>query len=214
MTNPRSRKITPATAIALVALFVSLGGGAYAVEQGLNADKVDGKSAVGAGATAKRAAGNLVATAKRGKVRGKFRQRFIPKVKAAKVADQAEKAETADDSDLLQGLSAEDLTDSCPQNTVDAGSICYEVTVREAATPLAAAQTCASAGGFLAQASELYGASAAGLITLAAEEWSGSWTFHNNTSKEYITVNSGGMASSLQGTNTQPYRCAYGLRER
>lgn len=53
------------------------------------AGAVDGKSAVGPGATLNRAAGKLVATKARGTDRGKFLKKFIPKVDSAVNADNA-----------------------------------------------------------------------------------------------------------------------------
>jgi hypothetical protein len=57
-----------------------------------NADKVDGKHAVGPGASLKAAGGKLVAAG----ANGKFSQKFIPKVAAAEIADDAETLDGVD----------------------------------------------------------------------------------------------------------------------
>jgi hypothetical protein len=72
---------SPAMVVALVALFVALTGSAAAVtvSYALNSDKVDGKHAVGAGATRTKAAGKLVATKRTGAQKGQFAKKFIPR---------------------------------------------------------------------------------------------------------------------------------------
>lgn len=66
------------------------------------AGAVDGKSAVGPGATLNRAAGKLVATKARGTDRGKFLKKFIPKVDSAVNADNATNAGALDGLDSTQ----------------------------------------------------------------------------------------------------------------
>jgi hypothetical protein len=82
---------SPAMVVALVALFVALTGSAAAVtvSYALNSDKVDGKHAVGAGATLNRAAGKLVATRSTGANKGKFASKFIPRDARWALVDQA-----------------------------------------------------------------------------------------------------------------------------
>src|SRR3712207_4908323 len=72
------RKPSPAMVVACTALFISLGGSGYAaVNFARNAGRVDGRDAVGPGASLKRAAGNLVATNRRGAQRGRIPRRFL-----------------------------------------------------------------------------------------------------------------------------------------
>ena len=72
------RKPSPAMVVACVALFISLGGTGYAaVNFARNAGKVDGRDAVGPGASLNRAAGKLVATSRRGAQRGKIPRKFL-----------------------------------------------------------------------------------------------------------------------------------------
>lgn len=74
----RPRMPSPAMVVALIALFVASGGTAVAVVgYARNAGAVDGKSAVSAGSTLKRASGRLVATASAGPGKGRIPGRFV-----------------------------------------------------------------------------------------------------------------------------------------
>ena len=67
--------------VACLALFVALGGTSIAaVNYARNAGAVDGKSAVGAGASNSKAAGKLVATRKKGNDKGQIPARFLADV--------------------------------------------------------------------------------------------------------------------------------------
>src|SRR5215213_7348588 len=78
------RKPSPAMVVASTALFISLGGtGFAAVNFARNAGKVDGRDAVPARASLKRAAGNLVATTRRGSQRGRIPNKFLARVPLA-----------------------------------------------------------------------------------------------------------------------------------
>jgi hypothetical protein len=69
----RLKRPTPAMVVALIALFMSMTGGAIAaVNFARNAGAVDGKSAVGSGASLKRAGGKLVAANGSGQIPFKF----------------------------------------------------------------------------------------------------------------------------------------------
>jgi len=69
---------SPAMVVALVALVVAMSGTAVAaVDFARNAGAVDGKSAVADGASAKAAAGRLVATQRSGAARGKIARRYL-----------------------------------------------------------------------------------------------------------------------------------------
>ncbi len=76
----RRRMPSPSTVIALIALGVALSGtavAAVAVDYARRAGEVDGKSAVSASASKKRAAGKLVATEKRGPAKGLIPGKFV-----------------------------------------------------------------------------------------------------------------------------------------
>jgi hypothetical protein len=98
--------------VALVALFVALTGSAAAVtvSYALNSDKVDGKHAVGAGATLNKAAGKLVATKGTAPNKGKIPAKFIAKVNDADKLDGIDSTgfygagSKVADSNLLDGI--------------------------------------------------------------------------------------------------------------
>ncbi len=72
---------SPAMVVASLALFVSLGGTSVAaVSFARNAGKVDGKDAVYAGTSLSRAAGDLVATNRRGPDKGRIPAKFLADV--------------------------------------------------------------------------------------------------------------------------------------
>jgi hypothetical protein len=92
--------------VASVALFVSLGGTSVAaVSFARNAGKVDGKDAVASSATLRRAAGNLVATDRRGDHKGKIPGKFVADV--ARTQSFARTFEVGDNATgALEGLAA------------------------------------------------------------------------------------------------------------
>src|SRR3712207_666641 len=74
----RIKRPSPAMAVAVVALVMSMTGGAIAaVNYAQNAGKVDGYDAVKAKSSNRKAAGNLVATYPGGKLKGKLPFRFL-----------------------------------------------------------------------------------------------------------------------------------------
>ena len=93
----RLSKPSPSMVVAAIALFVSLGGTSFAaVNFARNAGKVDGKDAVRASSSARKAAGKLVATNKSGPNRGKIPAKHLAGVphtqtfgRAFEVADNA-----------------------------------------------------------------------------------------------------------------------------
>jgi hypothetical protein len=72
------RRPSPAMAVAFLALVLALSGTAFAaVNYARNAGAVDGKSAVGSGASNKRAAGKLVTTRAKGPAKGTIAQKYL-----------------------------------------------------------------------------------------------------------------------------------------
>jgi len=73
-----SRKPSPSLVVSIIALVFAVAGTSIAaVNFAKNAGAVDGKSAVGAASSSKRAAGKLVATASSGPLKGKIPSRFL-----------------------------------------------------------------------------------------------------------------------------------------
>jgi len=72
------RRPSPAMAVAFLALVLALSGTAFAaVNYARNAGAVDGRSAVGSGASNKRAAGKLVTTRAHGPAKGTIAQQYL-----------------------------------------------------------------------------------------------------------------------------------------
>ena len=81
------RRPSPSMAVACTALFVALGGTSVAaVSFARNAGAVDGRSAVPASSSVKRAAGKLVATASAGPDKGRIPARFLAGPRATPIA--------------------------------------------------------------------------------------------------------------------------------
>lgn len=78
------RRPSPAMCVACIALFVALGGTSVAaVSFARNAGKVDGKDAVAASSSLNRAAGQVVATERRGADKGQIPSKFLAGVPGA-----------------------------------------------------------------------------------------------------------------------------------
>ena len=121
----RVRKPSPAMVVALIALFVALGGTSVAaVSFARNAGAVDGKSAVFSGATLDSAAGKLVATNRSGSDKGKIPSKFLADVPAT--TSFAKRFEVADNQTLapttlatVRGIGT--ITASCTDENANPG---------------------------------------------------------------------------------------------
>jgi hypothetical protein len=106
----RLKRPSPAMVVACVALFVALGGTSIAaVNYARNAGKVDGKSAVAASRSLNRAAGNLVATYRHGRLKGQLAHKFL--------------AETSLARPFGKYLDVNDNVASAPATLVDTGAL-------------------------------------------------------------------------------------------
>ena len=86
----RVARPSPAMVVAVIALFVALGGTSVAaIDFARNAGAVDGKSAVYSGASTRQAAGKLVATNRGGSERGQIPGKFLAGVARASGFGQA-----------------------------------------------------------------------------------------------------------------------------
>jgi hypothetical protein len=119
------RRPSPAMTVACIALFVALGGTSIAaVNYASRAGAVDGKSAVSASATLKKAAGKLVATQRRGSDRGQIPAKFIDNVPVTQTFGRAfEVVDNATGAPETIGSVAEigTLTASCLDQAAQAG---------------------------------------------------------------------------------------------
>ena len=118
----RLSKPSPGTVIATIALVMATTGTAVAAV--VNADRVDGFSAVGASSSTNRAAGNLVATAKGGSNKGQIPAKFLADVPTALTYAQAftvEDNQTGATVDLA-GVPFGRISISCQDQSAAAGT--------------------------------------------------------------------------------------------
>lgn len=121
----RFRRPSPAMVVALIALFVALGGTSVAaVSFARNAGAVDGKSAVFSGATLNSAAGKLVATNRSGSEKGQIPGKFLAGVAGA--TSFAKRFEVADNQTIaptsvasIHGIGT--ITSACTDENAAAG---------------------------------------------------------------------------------------------
>ena len=122
----RVRRPSPAMSVALVALFIALGGTSIAaVNYARNAGAVDGKSATAASSTLSHAAGRLVATEKSGVHKGKIPGKFLAEV--ARTVQFAQPLQVPDNSagapvTLASEAGVGTLTASCNDQNKNAGN--------------------------------------------------------------------------------------------
>lgn len=167
--------LTYANVMATLAVFVALGGTTIA------ATKISGSQIKKASVTGKQikrssvpgnrlrpgtVGGRQVSEAALGEVPAATvaaRAAVAQKALQADQADQADRAEsagqaaTAADAALLEGRSAEQLTDSCPGGTQPYAGACFETGIRAGATWPDAAEICGDAGRRLPGLAELEG---------------------------------------------------------
>jgi hypothetical protein len=211
-----SKHLTYANVMSTLAVFLLLGGSAYA--SGLiSGSRIENGSISGRKLKAGSVSNSKLRTysvtngkIKRATITGgriasnTLTDREINMAKLGKIASAA-------NADKVGAKTASQLTDRCPSGTVDLGSACAENGVRSSATGYAAAKACVQAGGYLPQADELVGADQAGKISISADEWSGSWA----SGPSGTLVGPGGVAGSADpSAAANPYRCFFSPRER
>jgi hypothetical protein len=130
----------------------------------------------------------------------------LGKIGSARLADTATNATNAGKVDSKD---ASQLVDRCPSGTTDLGSACAETGARSAKAAIDAAETCTRAGGYLPSIAELAGGFKADKYGLAAIELSGTWDATTATT----LLSNGTLGTVATGTATA-YRCFFTLRER
>jgi hypothetical protein len=207
-----------ANVMSTIAVFVVLGGGAYA------AKKLNGRDLVNRSVPAKKIKRNQLGPSE---INEKRLAAKLPKVPSAKRADaatsatsattastatnatnatRATSAGSADSATTVGGFTAAQLRVSCPSGTTAHMGACMETSARSAATYSAAADVCRSSGRRLPTTSELV-AYAVGVAALPSTEMSSDMTGVANN----IDVTSvGGFASGSPADSTA-YRCVASL---
>ena len=202
----RIRKPSPALVVSVVALVFAMGGTAVAaVSYASNAGAVDGKSAVGAGASNSQAAGRLVATAKGGSTKGQIPAKFLagvvagsgqPFVSTVGVSDNANLAPTQ----LVAVFGFGTLSAGCDDQAKNPG--------RE--DPLTVLSFTNQAGGFLSFARTVGNAppvvTAIDNNAVATTQIPGSTTFSYNLQNGFVNLHIEGVVRQ-DGAGTADGRC-------
>ncbi len=199
--NRLAPRLTYANVVATLALFLALGGGAYAAIH-------LPKNSVGTRQLKKKS----VTTAKirNGAVTG-----VKIKLSSLGTVPSAARASTAGDAQTLSGKSAEQLTGesklTCPAETAMVANLCVEEAERSAATWVVATKICAKASRRLPSPGELTG------YTYAKNPGTVDWTdslFYSGSSYYAVSVSVTELSTvfgsyPVSGTEPQalPYRC-------
>ncbi len=215
------KHLTYANIMSSLAIFMLLGGSAYAAAKisgsRLKDKSVSGKKLKVGSVSNSKLRSNSVTNSKiqAASVQGSrlasntLTDREINMAKLGKIS-KASTADTATNAGKVDSKDASQLTARCPSGTVDLGSACSETGARAAVSGYAATQACTSAGGYLPSAAELVGADRAARITVSSGEWSSSWS---GTTATLVSGTAIGGSATVD-TGSQPYRCFYALRER
>ncbi len=165
-------RLTFANVVSVVALFVALGSGAYAVTIGRND--------VGAPQIARNAVGT--SELKDNKTKGKdVDESSLGQVPSAASAD------TADSANLLDGKDSSSFRVGCPPGLTQAAGVCFETNHREATTFLSALEACGGAASRLPTVSELFAfASMPGIVLSPSAPGSADIEWTGNT---FVDVN-------------------------
>lgn len=212
------RHLTYANVMSTLAVFLVLGGSAYAAGKisgsSLKNNSVSGKKLKSGSVSNSKLRANAVSNSKIS-ASSVYGSRLAPNTLTDREINMAKlgkisRASTADNAGKVDNKDASQLTDRCPSGTVDLGSACAETGARAVSFGPQAAETCTRAGGYLPGAAELVGADLADRINVTTQEWSSDWASENAT----VVTN-----GSVDGTAdiddvTRPYRCFFTLRER
>lgn len=134
---------------------------------------------------------------------------FADKAEAAKDAETALRAATAENADRVNGYEA-----GCKSDTMLFGGACWQTAASSTAlTPANAAAACANEGGELPDPLLLAAFSQQPGITIAAgDEWTGDIPIVSGPDVyAVVTVSSSGSISSSPATNTKKFRCVLPL---
>lgn len=187
------RRPAPGLVIAIIALFVALGGTVYA------AGKISGKSI-----KVKSLPGNRL---KPNSVTGKqVKESSLGQVPLATTANTASRATLADNASKVNGHTA-----GCATGTQLFAGACWESAPRAAATAAVAAETCAESGGTLPHAAELLAFSKK--VTLGGtDEWTGDFNEVKSANVyTVITVSKAGVVNIDNPIDNKEYRCVLPL---
>jgi hypothetical protein len=186
-------RLTYANVMATIAVFIALGGSAYA------ASKINGKTIKIKSIPGNRLKPNTVTGAQ-------VNESTLGQVPSAVQASSATTATSAANATTVNGHTAE-----CKDGTRAFAGSCWESAPRAAATQPAAAAACTGFGGTLPSTSDLVAFSKVATLS-AGDEWTGEV---NSVTAEnvftVITVSPEGKVNLDAPTDTKEYRCVFPL---
>ncbi len=204
------RRPSPALIVASLALFVALGGGAYAAFK-LPKNSVGSKQIKNGAVVNSKLANNSVGTAKlrnNSVTSSKINTSglTVPNALHANAADTATSATTAANAIKVNGRNV-----GCAAGTVQFLGQCFETSTRAAADVFTASDTCKAAGGYLGDGFQLRSGRGGTPLTLdATGEWISLFYVNGATSTAETIANGGGFLN-VGTLTTHPFRCVFPL---
>jgi hypothetical protein len=219
---------SPAMAVALLALFVALGGSVYAAKRA----RIDGKAIRAKSIPASRLKPHSIGAdrLKPGVLHGSFpagqltgadiNELTLGQVPNATHADSADTAQSAVDAQTaLNAVNAVDAQTvnghgvGCVPETQPFAGACWERSAHEPVDAPTAARKCAARGGALPEALQLAAFAELDEVALdEKDEWSSDIpVFSGLNTYDVATVSDAGKIDAILSTNIRPYRCVIPL---
>jgi hypothetical protein len=195
------KRLTYANVMSSIAVFIILGGAAYAASQ-------LPKNSVGTKQLKKNAV--IGSKVKDGSLTGAdINSATLGTVPSATSAGHATSADTANSAGNANTTDGRSL--GCPTGTQEYAGACIESATRVAATWSTASKTCGDAGRRLPTTSELDGFRQVSGITLGSPSETTSTVTDDNTTEFKITINDEGEIFGISLGSARPYRCVASL---
>jgi hypothetical protein len=197
----KGRRPSHATIVAYLALFIALGGSAFAAKTVITGKQIKNGTITGA-------------DIKNGSIKGKDLAKNTltgTQINEAKLgtvprATNATNATNAGNANTVGGVTAADLKLKCPSGTTPFADVCFETSLRANQSLQAAEVTCASAGRRLPTPGELWAFSQQPGVTVGVGEQTDN-IFENGSTREAYIVSPGGDGFSTLTTFARPFRC-------
>jgi hypothetical protein len=129
--------------------------------------------------------------------------------KSATTAQSAATAKSADNADTVEGLSAEDLTVSCPATTELFGGMCWDEDERPIKNWIAASKDCGDAGGRLPSISELVAYVLQDGPQVGGHNWTADIAGLGVGQEEIAFTRNETVTGVSEGSATLGYRCLF-----
>ncbi len=221
-------RLSYANVVSSLALFVALGGTAFAaglidgkkIKRGsITGKQIKAKSIPGADLRPNSVRGKQVREATLGRVPRAARADAATHADQAALAEQSTTAGLAAVASQLTPAATNALTDSCPPGTTPYAGACIETEARTTTTWPAAAKICGDAGGRLPALAEIEGFRQQPGVTLIDSEHTSEYLDLNGIpsgGQSTVAITDGGTLSPgmSYGTSNGRYRCVYPMTNR